>query len=297
MEAFELRLWDGRLGRWLTVDPMGQYFSPYLGMGNNPISRIDPDGGMDGDAGDCNGCPPGWSITGQIPGDSGLYGPVEKMTFLDDVVINVVVPKAQNALEHFGAFSVGLVSAFGSNLALGANRMSPDEWNWNNSRTTFRVGQLFGDVASIFAGAFEGALGNGLMKGSIVFAPETAGISLAAVPFGAGMVAHGGAVSGVAVGHVVDDISGLYDSFSKGTHSGGDLPSIDRTGKVHGELISPKDFHKYSKEELEVLLNQLKASVQKRIKVTTKLGRDRAHGQRQGAEHDLIKSLEKYLSK
>ncbi|MCL9807666.1 RHS repeat-associated core domain-containing protein [Flavobacterium amniphilum] len=49
MEAFELRLWDGRLGRWLTVDPYGQYFSPYLGMGNNPISRIDPDGGMDGD--------------------------------------------------------------------------------------------------------------------------------------------------------------------------------------------------------------------------------------------------------
>lgn len=47
MEAFELRLWDGRLGRWLTVDPKGQYFSPYLGMGNNPISRIDPDGGMD----------------------------------------------------------------------------------------------------------------------------------------------------------------------------------------------------------------------------------------------------------
>ena len=45
MEAFELRLWDGRLGRWLTVDPMGQYASPYLGMGNNPIGMIDPDGG------------------------------------------------------------------------------------------------------------------------------------------------------------------------------------------------------------------------------------------------------------
>ena len=27
---------------------MGQYASPYLGMGNNPISRIDPDGGSDG---------------------------------------------------------------------------------------------------------------------------------------------------------------------------------------------------------------------------------------------------------
>lgn len=45
MEAFKLRLWDGRIGRWLNPDPYGQHFSPYLGMGNNPISSIDPDGG------------------------------------------------------------------------------------------------------------------------------------------------------------------------------------------------------------------------------------------------------------
>ncbi len=46
MEAFQLRLWDGRIGRWLSPDPYGQYASPYLGMGNNPISLIDPDGGQ-----------------------------------------------------------------------------------------------------------------------------------------------------------------------------------------------------------------------------------------------------------
>jgi RHS repeat-associated protein len=53
-EAFELRLWDSRIGRWLTTDPYGQYNSPYLGMGNNPISRIDPDGGMDCPNPPCN---------------------------------------------------------------------------------------------------------------------------------------------------------------------------------------------------------------------------------------------------
>lgn len=42
MEAFQLRLWDGRIGRWLSPDPYGQYSSPYLGMGNNPIGMIDP---------------------------------------------------------------------------------------------------------------------------------------------------------------------------------------------------------------------------------------------------------------
>jgi RHS repeat-associated protein len=46
-EAFQLRLWDGRIGRWLTTDPYGQYHSPYMGMGNNPITRVDPDGGFD----------------------------------------------------------------------------------------------------------------------------------------------------------------------------------------------------------------------------------------------------------
>ena len=47
MEAFQLRLWDGRIGRWLSPDPYGQHFSPYAGMGNNPVSHIDPDGGYE----------------------------------------------------------------------------------------------------------------------------------------------------------------------------------------------------------------------------------------------------------
>ncbi|WP_431165684.1 RHS repeat domain-containing protein [Tenacibaculum halocynthiae] len=49
LNAFELRLWDSRIGRWLTRDPMGEFHSPYLGMGNNPISKIDPTGGMTDD--------------------------------------------------------------------------------------------------------------------------------------------------------------------------------------------------------------------------------------------------------
>jgi len=32
-EAFELRIWDARIGRWLTTDPKGEFASPYLGMG------------------------------------------------------------------------------------------------------------------------------------------------------------------------------------------------------------------------------------------------------------------------
>ncbi|MBV7269074.1 RHS repeat domain-containing protein [Winogradskyella luteola] len=51
--SFEARLWDARIGRWLTVDPAGEFFSPYLGMGNNPISTVDPDGACTS----CSACP------------------------------------------------------------------------------------------------------------------------------------------------------------------------------------------------------------------------------------------------
>ncbi|MFM7853881.1 MAG: RHS repeat-associated core domain-containing protein, partial [Flammeovirgaceae bacterium] len=46
-EHFELREYDAVEGRWKTRDPKGQYFSPYVAMGNNPISTTDPDGGFD----------------------------------------------------------------------------------------------------------------------------------------------------------------------------------------------------------------------------------------------------------
>lgn len=43
--AFELRMYDARLGRWLSTDPYNQFDSPYTSMGNNPVNGVDPDGG------------------------------------------------------------------------------------------------------------------------------------------------------------------------------------------------------------------------------------------------------------
>ena len=45
-ESFELRLYNSRIGRWTSTDPYGQFSSPYVGMGNNPVSGVDPDGGF-----------------------------------------------------------------------------------------------------------------------------------------------------------------------------------------------------------------------------------------------------------
>jgi len=52
-EHFELREYDPVIGRWMVPDPRGQFYSPYVGMGNNPVSGVDPDGG------ECKTCPNG----------------------------------------------------------------------------------------------------------------------------------------------------------------------------------------------------------------------------------------------
>ncbi len=48
---FDLREYDPVIGRFTQTDPMGQYWSPYVGMGNSPVMGVDPTGGT------CETCP------------------------------------------------------------------------------------------------------------------------------------------------------------------------------------------------------------------------------------------------
>lgn len=53
--SFLLRNYSGMIGRWLMPDPYKEFYSPYVGMGNNPVGLVDPDGGStngDGDKSD-----------------------------------------------------------------------------------------------------------------------------------------------------------------------------------------------------------------------------------------------------
>jgi len=43
---FEAREYDPVIGRTMVVDPARQFASPYMWVGNNPISRFDPSGGF-----------------------------------------------------------------------------------------------------------------------------------------------------------------------------------------------------------------------------------------------------------
>jgi len=73
------------------------------------------------------------------------------------------------------------------------------------------------------------------------------------------------------------------------------LPALDSTGKVHGELPKASELGKYSNEELTQLLTELKQSVKERIRKTVEMGPHKPHGERQAAEQELIRQIEKHL--
>jgi RHS repeat-associated protein len=44
MFDFHARFWEPQLARWTAPDPAMQFSNPYLGIGNNPVMYVDPDG-------------------------------------------------------------------------------------------------------------------------------------------------------------------------------------------------------------------------------------------------------------
>jgi RHS repeat-associated protein len=68
--AFELRMYDSRIARWLSVDPKKQFHSPYVAMGNNPVTGVDKDGG---ETKSTIINEKGKVVGGKLDGDFGIY--------------------------------------------------------------------------------------------------------------------------------------------------------------------------------------------------------------------------------
>ena len=110
----------------------------------------------------------------------------------------------------------------------------------------------------------------------------------------------GGAQAGTQEGNQAAKEASLQEAqkvAKQGKNVENDIPVLDHTGKLHGELPTRGQWTKYSREDLKILLNDLKKSVKKRDRVNKQLETDYKHSKRLGDEHQLIKDIEKYLSR
>jgi RHS repeat-associated protein len=268
---YGFRNYDPQVGRFPQLDPLTDDYpelTPYQYASNDPISNIDIDGLEGGSA---------LEALSAIP-----TGAMATEKSLAPVVLMGLSQAAKSSGSFFSAVG-NFLSKAGSSLVNGAkgfinemNRRAKVNINKDISWVKGTVNQLGANAKANWASGntLIQQLPQDFMENPLEFLEGGAELDMLK---GVGMEA---------------------ESFSKYEIRKGAneiLPSLDATGKVHGVLPKIKDLDKYSKDELQSLLKELKQSVQRRIEVTSKLGRDRAHGQRQGAEQDLIKAIEKHL--
>ncbi len=93
--SFELREYDSRIGRFTTVDPYGQFWGPYMAMGNDPVNNVDPDGGFAG---------PGPGFLGK------LFG------YNIATAANGLLGRVPGLLSGIGKFALPVISGIGNSL-------------------------------------------------------------------------------------------------------------------------------------------------------------------------------------
>ena len=153
---FEARLYDARIGRWMIPDPAGQFHSPYLGMGNNPVRYVDPDG-------EC-----AWLVFGL--GYALYYGGLAALEANwqgEDFWIDGYY-KAAIAGFAIGAISVGTGSLFTNiyGITLGTTTGAIIGGLTNGTTSGLLTASMGGDFIDGFKqGAITGAIFGGIMGG------------------------------------------------------------------------------------------------------------------------------------
>jgi RHS repeat-associated protein len=150
---FHARQYDASLGRWFAVDPAGQFSSPYVGMGNNPVMGVDPDGRF-------------WNfIIGAVVGGIGGYSTGKALgksgwdLFAYTAAgagIGFVTSGAGAAVSAAGG---GAVLAGAASGAVAGAGFSGLQSNWNGE--AMLKGAAFGAISGFVGGGVASAIGGG----------------------------------------------------------------------------------------------------------------------------------------
>lgn len=250
--------------RWGVHDPLSELqfaYSPYSYVYGNPIRFNDPTGMI----GECDKCPK--EIEPNKPG--GVNNPI----LIPEVVIQA--PLKPSSLSFMGISNMDAFHNSQDRLASAINNskaaLATEKFEKN---LAFTAGTFMSGGSNLLASAGWASFDWWLDYQDEATQDEVNNVQLAALLL---VIAR--------KGKGIQDLKLLEEI----------LPALDSTGKVHGKLPKMSDLKKLSKDDLIILKEELIKSVQKRIEKTSELGRDRGHGQRQGAEQDMIKTIEKIL--
>lgn len=146
--AFDARMYDGKIGRWSTIDPLGQFDSPYTGMGNSPLMYIDEDGRLVINA-----------IGAVVGGIAGGVTSIVKQTWIDGKSFNDVNWKRVGLATASGALAgsgVGLITTVGIGIASEVGDQYLDQGKITNPNGVIAAGVVAGAGAIVSKGVHWG---------------------------------------------------------------------------------------------------------------------------------------------
>ncbi len=138
---FHARQYDAALGKWFNVDPKNQFASAYVGMGNNPVVYVDPDGqwvhiAIGAAAGAIFNVASNWKNI-KNPGDFGKYFGI-------------------------GAVAGAAGAATGQYALAGAIIGGGNTWVQGGDATQIMMGTSIGAISGAIGGVAGGAVGQNL---------------------------------------------------------------------------------------------------------------------------------------
>lgn len=233
LNAFQLRMYDSRIMRWLSPDPYGQYNSPYLAMGNDWANGVDPDGGWKSKFG-------AWlwktfNGGGEIVGEKGNWSVAQQgADGWDTFITNGDFSGKGFQYIHLN-YTPLPGATIGAEKMRGNNPFTGKRWDWFESRLS---GEKFYGNGSEEYGNTKGRNGTvygsqdyndwlipGSNGGNLRFwahKPNTVNHMLRAARDGVGAVDQANNVASVIIEPVDNDtITYLLQAWKNGVHSGG----------------------------------------------------------------------------
>jgi RHS repeat-associated protein len=250
---FHFRQYDGALGRFTSIDPKNQFASGYVGMGNNPVIGVDPDGQwVNFVIGAIVGGIGGYS-TGKALGKSGwdLFAYTIAGAGIGAATAGVGSAVTAGTSATLGATGSTLVGGTVAGAFNGAAMAGLAGGNIGQGALYGSIGGLAGSTASlanvqgIVPGALYGAGTGGLISGGIS--------SLSGGSFGDGF--RSGAISGGILGGIGGGISAAQSKYERNILFGG----VTKSGKLSfvNDYLSDVDAYNNGLEKL-IIKNDLR---------------------------------------